>query len=152
MVPEGVGMIAAATAALGLGLGLGLGFRWGKLYGMKLGIEARDFAESFGIGRQGVQTGSAATTVNPYNPPFGHHTVNIGAISGGAISGGGGSIVASGGNGGVTGYYYGDLYKKAVQSGMSHADAIQTVSLEMQKHQQQQLFSYGPSQYKIKDV
>jgi hypothetical protein len=145
MVPEGVGMIAAATAALGLGLGLG--FRWGKLYGMKLGIEARDFAESFGIGRQGVQTGSAATTVNPYNPPFGHHTVNIGAIGGG-----GGSIVASGGNGGVTGYYYGDLYKRAVQSGMSHADAMQRVSLEMQKHQQQQLFSYGSSQSKVKDV
>jgi hypothetical protein len=136
MIPEGVGMIAAATAALGLGLGLG--FRWGKLYGMKLGIEARDFAESFGIGRQGVQTGKAAAL--PYTVPPGAQS---------------GLVQVRAGGGGIAGGYsrnnLAQMYADALKYGMAPADAQKLLTLELQRQQQQQQF-YGLVQQKAKGV
>ena len=126
-------IILSATAGAFV-LGTCVGFYLGKIRGMKLGIEARAFAESFGIGSQGMQAsasnlGSAgAYTLSPQD-----RMKKIKVVGGGM-----GQI------GGFTPFHtddLGKLFTDLVQAGMNPSDANKVITQEAQRRNQQAMYA-----------
>ena len=134
-------ILLSATAAF-FTLGVGVGFYLGKIRGMKLGVEARDFAESFGIGKQNVQAGAsqlaAGNTLTIAQYQQAQAQAQIHKMIVGAGGGGGGGYAIAQGSGGLD---LNELHRKLIQNGMSPADAQNIISAEIQRRKQQAMYA-----------
>ena len=127
-----IALLAATASSI---LGVGVGFYLGKIRGMKLGIEARDFAESFGIGKQNVQADVGQSVPN-WSNQYQQAQAQIHKMIGGG--GGYGSAIA-----GVSGYI--------PPPGMTADQALEMIrQQEMQKQNIQALYPAALGQQKQK--